>query len=89
MPSKFALNQNYPNPFNPVTIIKFSLSENNYTKLDVYNVIGEHISSLVNKELLEGEHELKFDATNLPSGIYFYKLEQGNKSNLKKMILLK
>jgi len=86
---KFTLNQNYPNPFNPVTIIKFSLSEINFTKLDVYNVIGEHIASLVNRELPVGEHIISFNANNLPSGIYFYKLQQSNHSDFKKMILLK
>lgn len=89
LPNKFTLNQNYPNPFNPITIINFSLSEKDFTKLDVYNVIGEHIASLVNRELAEGEHVISFNANHLPSGIYFYQLVQGNHSNLKKMILLK
>lgn len=88
-PNKFTLSQNYPNPFNPMTIIKFSLSNKNFTKLDVYNVIGEHITSLVNGELSAGEHIISFNAIDLPSGIYFYKLEQGKQSSLKKMILLK
>ncbi len=89
VPNKFTLEQNYPNPFNPSTTIEFSLSEKNFTKLDVYNVIGEHVKSIVNQELDKGEHEITFNATNLPSGIYFYKLEQGTNTTLKKMILLK
>ena len=57
--------------------------------VDVYNVIGEHITSLINEDLSAGEHSINFNANNLPSGIYFYKLQQGNYSDLKKMILLK
>ena len=89
VPNKISLEQNYPNPFNPSTTIEFFLSEKNFTKLDVYNVIGEHVKSIVNQELDKGEHEINFNATNLPSGIYFYKLEQGTNTTLKKMVLLK
>ena len=87
--NKFSLEQNYPNPFNPTTTIEFYLSENNFTKLDIYNAIGKHVKSIVNQELDKGKHEITFNATNLPSGIYFYKLEQGTYTILKKMVLLK
>lgn len=88
-PFKFILNQNYPNPFNPETTIRFSLLEKGFTKLDVYNLLGEHIFNLVRGEIASGEHTIHFNASNLPSGIYFYKLQQGSHSDLKKMILLK
>jgi len=88
-PSKFMLNQNYPNPFNPETIIRFSLAEEGFTKLDVYNLIGEQIVSLVLGEIAAGEHTIRYNASNLPSGIYFYQLQQGNLLDLKKMILIK
>ena len=88
-PSKFALSQNYPNPFNPETIIRFSLAEEGFTKLNVYNLIGEHIVSLVRGEIAAGEHTISFNASNLPSGFYFYQLQQGSRSDLKKMILIK
>jgi len=88
-PSKFALNQNYPNPFNPETTIKFSLAEKGFTKLDVYNIIGEKIVNLINSEKAAGEHTIRFNAVNLPSGIYFYRLQQSSRSDLKKMIVIK
>jgi len=89
LPSKFILNQNYPNPFNPETIISFSLTDKGFTKLDVYNLIGSHIVSLIHGEITAGEHKVSFSASNLPSGVYFYKLQQGNRSELKKMIFIK
>jgi hypothetical protein len=88
-PSKFTLNQNYPNPFNPETSIRFSLAEEGFTQLDVYNLIGEQIVSLVRGEIAAGEHTIRFNASNLPSGIYFYQLQQGSRLDLKKMILIK
>lgn len=89
LPQGFALFQNYPNPFNPITHITFSLSEKSITKLDVFNTIGEHVKSLVNRELDKGQHVITFNAANLPSGIYIYKLEQGIYSDIRKLILLK
>jgi hypothetical protein len=89
LPSGFALSQNYPNPFNPETVIKFSLDQQGFTKLRVYNLLGAQVALLVNGELNEGQHEVRFNASNLPSGVYLYKLQQGNRSELKKMILIK
>ncbi len=88
-PSSFILNQNYPNPFNPQTVIKFSLAEKGFTKLNVYNLLGAKIAILINGELEKGQHEIKFNAKNLSSGIYLYELQQGNRSQVKKMILIK
>lgn len=88
-PVTFKLEQNYPNPFNPETTIRFSMNEKGFTKLDVYNLLGQHLVNLLNGEVSAGEHKITFNAANLPSGIYFYKLQQGNHSDIKKMLLLK
>ena len=87
--NSYILNQNYPNPFNPSTLISFSIPEQENVKLDVYNILGQHISSLVKGELNAGFHNVKFEARNIPSGIYFYKLETNKFINVKKMILQK
>jgi len=88
-PNRFALEQNYPNPFNPSTKIPFSIKEAGLVKLNVYNLLGQHISTLVNEHLNTGAYERTFNASELPSGIYFYKLEAGNKALINKMVLLK
>ena len=88
-PSSFTLNQNYPNPFNPQTVIKFLLVEKGFTKLNVYNLLGAQIATLINGELDKGQHEIRFNANNLSSGVYLYELQKGNRSELKKMILIK
>ena len=85
----FELYQNYPNPFNPVTEIKFNIPESGNTKLVVYNTLGEKVKTLVDDYLPVGEHKVNFDAGELPSGIYFYKLTSGKYSSVKKMILMK
>ena len=93
-PEGFALYQNYPNPFNPTTTISFSLKTDSKVTLNVYNVLGQEVSSLINNEMNAGEHSIKFNALSMPSGIYFYKLEAkgtngSNFSSTKKMMLLK
>jgi choice-of-anchor B domain-containing protein len=88
-PSSFVLNQNYPNPFNPSTNIKFSLPISGYTNLSIYNLVGEKVKELVNEVLVEGEYNLQFDATNLPSGIYIAKLSTNSSNQTIKMTLLK
>jgi len=85
----FALEQNYPNPFNPTTTINFTLPQNNRVSLRVYNIIGEEIAELINKEIAAGKHQIKFDAGELTSGIYIYKLNAGKYSSIKKMMLVK
>ncbi|MGA9291566.1 MAG: family 16 glycosylhydrolase [Ignavibacteriaceae bacterium] len=85
----FSLNQNYPNPFNPVTTISYSIPENSLVKLVVYNILGEPVKTLVNKEQSVGNYQNKFDAADLSSGVYLYKLTVGKYSFMKKMILLK
>jgi hypothetical protein len=94
LPLSFGLAQNYPNPFNPSTIISFDLPVNSSVSLDVYNLIGEKVTSVYRGELDAGNHEYNFDASNLPSGIYVYILNAvGSDMNQftasKKMTLLK
>lgn len=89
-PDDYSLAQNYPNPFNPSTRIKFYLKEEGKVKLDVYNIIGQKVAELVNQELPSGFHEIEFNASDLASGIYIYRLNVGNKfTSVKKMILEK
>ncbi len=101
VPTKFKLMQNYPNPFNPVTTIKYSISANvgvetlfaessgHATSLRIYNVLGEEVATLVNERQSPGTYTVQFDASNLPSGVYFYTLRVGNFVATKKMVLLK
>ncbi len=86
----FNLAQNYPNPFNPATKIKFSIPEACHVTLRVFNSLGQEIKMLLNSTLEAGDYEEQFNASNLPSGVYFYQLEAGEKyQNQKKMLLLK
>lgn len=89
VPVKYQLSQNYPNPFNPTTNIEFGIPESGEVKLAVYNVLGEKVSELVNRQMESGYHEVEFNAGNLSSGIYIYKLEAGEFSKVRKMILMK
>jgi len=87
--SGYKLLQNFPNPFNPSTIIKYSVPQETYVKLQVYNSIGEQIATLVDEVKQAGVYETKFKASSLPSGIYFYRLESGKFVSVRKMILIK
>ncbi|WKZ69487.1 MAG: T9SS type A sorting domain-containing protein [Melioribacteraceae bacterium] len=92
--NKFELSQNYPNPFNPTTKIKFSIPsdvkrEMSDVKLIVYDILGREIKTLFNKSMQPGEYEVEFDATGLPSGVYFYRLNSGSFSQTRKMVLLR
>ena len=88
-PIEFTLEQNYPNPFNPSTVIKYSIPENGFVTLVVYNLLGEKVASLVNGVQEAGRYEISFDASNLASGIYVYSLKSGSFSSVKKMLLMK
>ena len=85
----FQLEQNYPNPFNPTTVIRYQLPITSDVTIKVFNILGKEITTLVNEELSTGEHEVTFNATEFPSGIYFYQLRSGNYIETKKMIYLK
>jgi len=89
MLNEFELKQNYPNPFNPTTNIQYRIEESGVIKLAIYNVIGKEVAILVNGFAVAGSHTITFDATSLPSGIYFYKLLSKNFTKTKKMILMK
>ncbi|MCX8056623.1 MAG: T9SS type A sorting domain-containing protein, partial [Ignavibacteria bacterium] len=88
-PNSYALFQNYPNPFNPSTTIRFILPEKSKVSLEVYNLIGQKVATLINSELNAGEYNVEFNGSNLSSGIYLYKLQAGNFTSTKKMLLIK
>jgi len=89
LPVKYELDQNYPNPFNPTTTIKFSLPQAGKVRLDVYNLLGELVTTLVNKNFEAGFQSVQFNASNLASGIYIYRLSSNSFSQVRKMMLLK
>ncbi|MFA7362148.1 MAG: carboxypeptidase regulatory-like domain-containing protein [Candidatus Kapaibacterium sp.] len=88
-PSTFALSQNYPNPFNPSTTISFSVSELRNVSLKIYDILGQEVSTLVSENLAPGSYSVTFNASSLPSGMYFYKLQAGDFTSVKKMTLIK
>lgn len=87
--SGFSLEQNYPNPFNPVTKINFEIAKAGQVKVEVFNITGQRVKTLINQKMTAGEHTITWDARNFASGVYFYKLSFGSLSQTKKMILLK
>jgi hypothetical protein len=90
VPTVFKLNQNYPNPFNPTTNITFSLANSGQTTLKVYNILGNEVATLFNGNAEAGkQYVVNFDAKNLTSGMYFYKLQNGNSVEVKKLTLVK
>ena len=94
MPNEFSLSQNYPNPFNPSTTIKYSIpkiinNQSSIINIKVYDILGNVVATLVNENKAAGNYEVKFNATNLTSGIYFYHISTGSFASTKKMILLK
>jgi len=88
-PDKFILNQNYPNPFNPSTVLSYNLKTDAEVKLTVFNLVGQSVQVLVDGFQSTGYYEVNFDATNLPAGIYLYKLQVGEYSSVKRMTLVK
>ena len=88
-PDKYCLEQNYPNPFNPTTTIKYSLPEESFVTLKIYDILGSEVASLVNDKQAPGNYAVTFDASKLVSGVYIYSLRAGNHSETRKMILAK
>lgn len=86
---KFELKQNYPNPFNPSTSIQYAITTRQFVTLKVYNILGDEVVTLVNEEKQSGIYEVTFNASNLSSGMYLYKLQTGSFVETKKMILLR
>ena len=89
VPDKFSLKQNYPNPFNPSTKIKYTLVSKAFVILKVFNVLGKEVATIVNSEQDAGSYSVDFDASNLKSGVYFYRIDTGNFIETKKMLLLR
>jgi hypothetical protein len=89
IPAAFELAQNYPNPFNPATKIDFSLPQRTQINMKVFDVLGREVWILANGIFEAGKHEIEFNGTNLPSGVYFYNLTSGTNSITKKLLLLK
>lgn len=89
IPNYFSLAQNYPNPFNPSTSIKYSVPSAEMVTLKVYDVLGKEIAVLVNELKQPGFHSVDFNASSLASGIYFYRIDAGEFSSVKRMVLIK
>lgn len=89
VPASFKLSQNYPNPFNPATGIKYEISQSSLVTLKIFNALGMEINTLVNETKQQGSYEVTWDASNFPSGVYFYELSIGEFTERKKMVLVK
>jgi probable HAF family extracellular repeat protein len=89
VPRSFALYQNYPNPFNPSTTIRYRLAQRSQVTLEAFNILGQHITTLVHETQEAGDHEVKFDGGNLASGVYFYRIHAGDFVQTKKLLLLR
>jgi hypothetical protein len=89
IPQEFVLFQNHPNPFNPATAIRYGLPRRAHIALTVFNALGQQVSRLVQGEQDAGFHEIRFDGTDLPSGVYFYRMQAGNFIETKKLLLVK
>ena len=89
IPEAFTLFQNYPNPFNPSTNISFSLPAKSFVSLKVYDLLGREVATLAAQEMSAGNHALQWNASKMPSGVYFYRLKAGTFTQSKKLVLLK
>jgi methionine-rich copper-binding protein CopC len=89
LPAEFRLEQNYPNPFNPVTKIKFAIAAGEKVKLEIFNITGQKITTLLDRKLKAGEYEVEWNAGNVASGVYFYQFSYGNLVQTKKMVLIR
>jgi hypothetical protein len=89
VPNSYALYQNYPNPFNPVTKIKFDIPKSAYTEIKIYDNLGREVSTLISNRLTAGKYEVDWNASNYPSGVYFYKLISDDYTQTRKMVLVK
>jgi len=89
LPQSYNLTQNFPNPFNPSTLIEYSLPEEGFVSLKVYNLLGEEVITLVNENKKAGIYTVKFDGIGLTSGVYFYRITSGDYTLTKKMMLTK
>jgi hypothetical protein len=88
-PARYQLAQNYPNPFNPSTTLQFQVPQKSFVSLKVFDLLGRELASLVNEERQAGIYRVTWDASKLPSGVYFYRLQAGNFVETKKMVFAK
>ena len=88
-PQVYDISQNYPNPFNPTTNIKYQIPNNSFVSLKIFDVLGREVTTLVNEKQNAGRYEVSWDATNYPSGVYFYTIKAGDFTQTKKMLLIK
>jgi len=88
VPYEYALCQNFPNPFNPTTTIRYTIARSGHVRLDILNVLGQTVRELVGQTQEAGNYNVTFDATDLPSGIYLYRLRAGEMVQTRKMVLL-
>jgi len=88
-PATFSLEQNYPNPFNPSTLIKYSVAQDGFVNVSIFNLLGEKVATLVNSNMKAGSYEINFNASQLSSGVYFYSIEAGDFKAVRKMLLMK
>ena len=89
IPKRYSLSQNYPNPFNPRTVIRYALPAASRIDLSIYNLLGEKVATLVSERQLAGQHQVKWDASAFPSGVYLYRLDAGDFIETKKLLLIK
>jgi hypothetical protein len=89
LPNKYEMEQNFPNPFNPATTIRYQIPEAGFVSLKIYDVLGRELLTLASEEKQAGRYEVRFDGSNLSSGIYYYRLEAGNFVSVKKLMLVK
>lgn len=89
LPLEFSLGQNYSNPFNPATTIQFSIASQSRVRLDLFNLLGQRVSTVVDEERPAGSYSERLDGTLLPSGVYFYRLTAGTFTDTKRLVLLK
>jgi hypothetical protein len=89
LPEKFVLDQNYPNPFNPATTFSFTLPSQSFVSLKVFDALGREVATLASEEMSAGSHSMRWDASKVPSGVYYYRLQAGTFIETKQAVLLK
>lgn len=89
MPAKFELEQNYPNPFNPSTTIRYSIPKASFVSLKIFDILGDDVADLINKEMPAGNYSVNYNARNLSSGVYFYRIQAGSFIETRKLVLMK
>ena len=89
VPTEYGLSQNFPNPFNPSTLIRYAIPVKSHVLLTVHNLLGQVVATVINQDQEAGFHEIRFDAANLSSGVYLYRLEAGKFIETRKLTLVK